>query len=289
VAGGALMSAPLVEAETDKLGLKADKKTYVNVWFRHTIFPVYPVSQIIILTAMLTGLTVTSIIIRQIPVVISMVIVGYLIGLWKTSKAKKTENSKTNLGSELKRFTITFLPILATIVAVVGFNIDVAIAAFIGVAVLIIIAKPNLKVFTKPFMSWAIYGITLAAYGSFLLRNVAEVMGISEVFTVFVANGSVDNLLLLITIPAVLAFFIGSPFGAIAISYSILEGIISFTPKSAALLYISSYLGYVIAPTHLCLVLTADYFKCSLDKLYKYLIPSLAVSLATAILVYILA
>lgn len=38
VAGGALMSAPLVEAETDRLGLKAEKKTYVNVWFRHTIF-----------------------------------------------------------------------------------------------------------------------------------------------------------------------------------------------------------------------------------------------------------
>ncbi len=289
VAGGALMSAPLVEAETDKLGLKADKKTYVNVWFRHTIFPVYPVSQVLILTALLTGFTVTSIIIRQIPVVISMVIVGYLIGLWKTPKAEETENSKTSLGSELKRFTITFSPILATIVAVVGFNVDVAIAAFIGVAVLIIIAKPNLKVFKKPFMSWAIYGITIAAYGAFLLRNVAEIMGISQVFEVFVANGSIDNLLLLITIPAVLAFFIGSPFGAVAISYSILEGIISFTPKSAALLYISSYLGYVIAPTHLCLVLTADYFKCSLEKLYKYLIPSLAVSLATAISVYILA
>lgn len=289
VAGGALMSAPLVEAETDKLGLKADKKTYVNVWFRHTIFPVYPVSQVLILTAFLTGLTVTSIIIRQIPIVISMVIVGYLIGLWKTSTAKKKENSKTSLGSELKRFTITFSPILATIVAVVGFSVDVSIAAFIGVAVLIIIAKPNLKVFTKPFKNWAIYGITLAAYGAFLLRNVAEAIGISEVFGAFVANGSVDNLLLLITIPAVLAFFIGSPFGAVAISYSILEGIISFTPKSAALLYISSYLGYVIAPTHLCLVLTADYFKCPLGKLYKYLIPSLTVSFATAILLYVLA
>jgi len=44
----------------------------------------------------------------------------------------------------------------------------------------------------------------------------------------------------------------------------------------------------VIAPTHLCLVLTAEYFKCPLGKLYKYLAPSLIVSFATAILVYIL-
>ena len=137
VGGGALMSAPLVEAETEKLGLKEDKKTYVNLWFRHTIFPVYPVSQFLILTAMLTGLTLTSLILRQIPVVISMVIIGYLIGLWKSTKTKEEENLKANRGSELKRFGITFSPILATIIAVIIFSIDVSIAAFIGVAVLL--------------------------------------------------------------------------------------------------------------------------------------------------------
>ncbi len=89
VGGGALMSAPLVEAETEKLGLGQDKKTYVNLWFRHIVFPVYPVSQILILAATLTGLTVTALIIRQIPVVIVMIITGYLIGLWKTPKTNK--------------------------------------------------------------------------------------------------------------------------------------------------------------------------------------------------------
>ena len=289
VAGGALMSAPLVEAETDKLGLKAEKKSYVNVWFRHTIFPVYPISQILILTAKLTGLTLTSIIVRQIPIVISMIVAGYLIGLWKTTSAgRRKENSRTNLSSELKRFAITFLPILATIIAVVGLGIDVSIAAFLGVAVLVLIAKPSFKVFQKPFRNWATYGIPLAAFGAFFLRSVVEATELSEIFGAFVANGSVDNLLLLIAIPAVLAFFVGSPLGGVAISYSILEGIVNFTAKSAALLFISSYLGYIIAPTHLCLVLTADYFKCSLGKIYKYFIPSLTISFTTAILLYLL-
>jgi hypothetical protein len=288
VGGGALMSAPLVEAETEKLGLKEDKKTYVNLWFRHTIFPVYPVSQFLILTAMLTGLTVTSLILRQIPVVISMVAVGYLVGLWKTPKTKEEENVKANRGSELKRFGITFSPILATIIAVIIFSIDVSIAAFIGVAVLLMIAKPNFKTFIKPFKNRTIWGITLAAYGAFLLRNVAEAIGISQIFGSFVTNGNIDVLLLLTVIPAFLGAITGSPSGGIAISVSILTGIVSFTPKSASLLYISSYLGYVVAPTHLCLVLTAEYFKCSLGKLYKYLIPSLIVSFATGILVYLL-
>jgi integral membrane protein (TIGR00529 family) len=288
VGGGALMSAPLVEAETEKLGLKEDKKTYVNLWFRHTIFPVYPVSQFLMLAAMLTGLTVTSLILRQIPVVISMVIIGYLIGLWKSTKTKEAGNVKANRGSELKRFGITFSPILATIIAVIIFSIDVFIAVFIGVAVLLAIAKPNLKTFIKPFKNRTLWGITLAAYGAFLLRNMAEAIGISQIFGSFVTNGNIDVLLLLTVIPAFLGAITGSPSGGIAISVSILTGIVSFTPKSASLLYISSYLGYVVAPTHLCLVLTAEYFKCSLGKLYKYLIPSLIVSFATGILVYLL-
>ena len=288
VGGGALMSAPLVEAEAEKLGLREDKKTYVNLWFRHTIFPVYPVSQVLILTAMLTGLTVTSLILRQIPVVISMVAVGYLVGLRKTPETKEEENVKANRGSELKRFGITFSPILATIIAVIIFSIDVSIAALIGVAVLLLIAKPNLKTLIKPFKNRTIWGITLAAYGAFLLRNMAEAIGISQIFGSFVTNGNVDVLLLLTVIPAFLGAMTGSPSGGIAISVSILTGIVSFTAKSASLLYISCYLGYVVAPTHLCLVLTAEYFQCSLGKLYKYLIPSLIVSFATGILVYLL-
>lgn len=288
VGGGALMSAPLVEAETEKLGLKEDKKTYVNLWFRHTIFPVYPVSQVLILAALLTGLTLTSLILRQIPVVISMVAVGYIVGLRKTPKTKEKENVKTNRGSELKRFSITFSPILTTIITVIIFSIDVSIAVFIGIAVLLLIAKPNLKTFIKPFKNWTIWGITLAAYGAFLLRNMAEAIGISQIFGSFVTNGNIDALILLTVIPAFLGAMTGSPSGGIAISVSILTGIVSFTPKSASLLYISSYLGYVVAPTHLCLVLTAEYFKCSLGKLYKYLIPSLIVSFATGILVYLL-
>ena len=288
VGGGALMSAPLVEAETEKLGLKEDKKTYVNLWFRHTIFPVYPISQVLILTAWFTEVTLASLILRQIPVVISMVIVGYFIGLWKTPKIKEKENIKTNRSSELKRLGITFSPILATIIAVINFGVDVSIAAFIGVAVLLIIARPDLKTFTKPLKNWSLWGITIAAYGAFLLRNVAETIGISQVFGSLMANGSVDVLLLLLLIPSFISAITGSPFSGITISVSILTGIVSFTAKSASLLYISSYLGYVVAPTHLCLILTAEYFKCSLGKLYKLLIPSLIVSFAAAIIVYLL-
>jgi len=301
VAGGALMSAPLVESEGEKLKLKNERKAYVNLWFRHTIFPVYPLSQVLILTAALAGITVSSIILRQIPVVIVMIIVGYVIGFWKTRNQKSEENSKTSgcLNSNLKTFVVTFAPILTTIIVavsleMVGFEFskigfDVLIATFIGIIALIVISKIRFQTFVKPLKSWGIYGVTFAAYGAFLLGNVMKALGISKIFETLVANGSVDIIVLLTVIPGILGVLTASASGGVSISVPILGGILALSPKTASLIYMSAYLGYVIAPTHLCFAFTTDYFKCPLRKVYKYVIPSFLITFATALLIYFLA
>ena len=287
VAGGALMSAPLIDAEANKLELRSDKKTYANIWFRHTIFPVYPMSQVLILTAALTGVSLTSLIMRQVPVAVVMVAVGYLIAFWRAPTMRK-EATKRSLGINVKSLLTTFSPILTMIFVVAVLGVDVSIAAFIGIGVLLVIARPTLNKFSMPFRSKAIYGVTLAAYGAMLLREVTKASGISNFLGEMIVHGNVNEVVLLLTIPPVLGFLVGSPLGGIAISAPMLAGTLNFMPSAAGLLYIAAYLGYLGAPTHLCLVLTADYFKCSLGRLYRYMLPSLAISFATAIIVYFL-
>jgi len=301
VGGGALVSAPLVDSEADKLKMTPSKKAYVNLWFRHTIFPVYPLGPVIIATAVLTKLSIPSIIVRQIPVVLVMVIVGYIIGFWKVSQVKKgAPDIRANRKSDLNNFFVSFFPILATILIDVALNLagfnqllsgfDVVIAILIGIAIFVAITKLNSMVFVKPLKSWGIWGITAAAYGAFLLRNVMDAAGISNVFSSYVANGSIDVVLFLAVGPALLGLLTGSAQGGVAVSVSILSTIfpLPFAAKVAALVYISAYLGYTIAPTHLCLTFTADYFKCSLGKMYKYIIPSFLITFSIALLVYFL-
>ncbi len=298
VAGGALMSAPLVDSEAEKLKLKPEKKAYVNLWFRHTIFPVYPLSQVLIITAALTATAMPLIILRQIPAVIIMVIVGYLVGFWKVSNPKNVERAeiKSEMNLDIKTFLTSFSPILATIIVTIGSELvgfglakhgfDVLVASMAGIIVLIVIAKPNLRIFAIPLKNKGIYGITLAAYGAFLLRNTMNAAGISQIFQTLGANGSINIIIFLTVIPAILGFLTGSPSGGVAISVSILAGILTFSPKTAALIYISAYLGYIIAPTHLCFIFTADYFKCPLSKIYRYVIPSFIATFTTALLIY---
>jgi integral membrane protein (TIGR00529 family) len=300
VAGGALMSAPLVDSEAEKLELKPERKAYLNLWFRHTIFPVYPISQFLIITAALTGMTVTSLVLRQIPVVMVMVLVGYVIGFWKLPKSRCKDETvqRSDSRSNLKGFLVAFSPILATIVVAVclglsGFGLskagfDVLIAIVVGLLVLIMISKVTFPIFLKPFKSWGIYGITAAAYGAFLLRNTMDAAGISSIFKTFVTGGNVDIVILLVFIPMILAFMTGSPSGGVAAAISILAGVIAFSSKNTSLIYMSAYLGYTMAPTHLCLAFTVDYFKTTLGKVYKYVIPSILATYAATLAIYVL-
>jgi integral membrane protein (TIGR00529 family) len=301
VAGGALMSAPLVDSEAEKLKLKPEKKAYINLWFRHTIFPVYPLSQVLIITVGVTQITMASIILRQIPAVIVMIILGYGIGFWKVSNLKnenKAMKEKGSVNSNLRNFLISFSPILATIIVALGLElivsglakqgIDVLIATIVGIIVLIAITKPSRRVLSIPLKSTGIYGVTLAAYGAFFLKATVSAAGVSRMFQSILASGSVDIIIFLTVIPAFLGFLTGSASGGVALGASILAGIFSFSPKTAALLYMSAYLGYVIAPTHLCFTFTANYFKCPLSKIYKYVIPSFIATVATVLLIYFL-
>ena len=304
VAGGALMSAPLVDSEAEKLGMSAEKKAYVNLWFRHTVFPVYPLSQVLIITAALTSIetsiTVPEIIIRQIPVVIVMIIIGYFFGFWKTRKVKieKIEEPQNTMGTDIRQLLNSFLPILATIVVAVSLGVagsglskqgfDVLIATLVGIVILILASRMRFKTFAKPFKSWGIYSVTMAAYGAFLLRNVMDTAGVSQMFQTYATNGNVSTILLLTLVPAVLGFLMGSPSGGVAISVSVMAGLVAFSATTASLLYMSAYLGYIVAPTHLCFTFTADYFKSSISKVYKYVIPSFLITFATTLLIYFL-
>jgi len=289
VAGGALMSAPMVEAEADKLGLDASKKTYINIWFRHAILPVYPISQFLILTAALTETSIDSLIARQALVVTVMIIIGYFIGLRKTQVAK-TDNTEAeaNPKANLKGLLHSFLPIIITIILAAALNVNIAIATLAGVITILIITKTKLTAFQKILKNKAIWEVTLAAFSALLLRNVTLASGASDILGSALANMNLSGITVLSIVPAVLGFLLGSPSGAVALSVPILAETVTFIPKNASLLYISAYLGYLSAPTHLCLVFTAQYFKTSISKSYKYLIPSIIVSIIAALITYLL-
>ena len=282
------MSAPMVEAEADKLGLDKAKKTYINIWFRHAILPIYPISQFLILTIALTGTSIDSLIARQAPIVAIMIIIGYFIGLRKTKVTKNADpETELNQKSNLKGLLYSFLPIIITVI-LAALNVNIAISTLVGVITLLAITKTKLTAFKKILKNRTVWEVTLAAFSALLLRNVTLASGASQILGSALANTNLNEIVILSVVPAVLGFILGSPAGAMALSVSILAETVTFIPKNVSLIYISAYLGYLGAPTHLCLVFTAQYFRSAITKSYKYLIPSIIVSITAALITYLL-
>ena len=283
VAGGALMSAPMVDSEADKLGLDETKKTFVNIWFRHVIIPVYPVTQFIVLTAALTQTSIDALVVRQVLVVLVMIAAGYFIGLRKTKNSPTaTANTEQKQTKNLKTLVVSFLPIIVTVVLTAALNIDIAVSTFAGVVTILAVTKAKTAV-VNVLKNRAIWEVTLAAFGAMLLKNVTIASGASEILGNALADANMPAVVMLSAVPAVLAFLTGSSSGAIALSVPILAETVAFIPQTASMVYIFAYLGYMIAPTHLCLVFTTQYFKSSINSSFKYLIPATAVSMVAAL------
>ena len=69
--------------------------------------------------------------------------------------------------------------------------------------------------------------------------------------------------------------------------YIVLDSDIS---GSALLLaFTSGMMGILVSPLHLCLILSSEYFKANLAKVYRYVLPPVLVIEATVIVVYLIA
>ncbi|MCD5408365.1 DUF401 family protein [Candidatus Bipolaricaulota bacterium] len=80
--GGALLSAPLLERAG---GAAPEVRAAINVWFRHALLLVYPISSSLIATTKLAGLDVWQVIPYQLPALAVAAALGYLFLLRRVS------------------------------------------------------------------------------------------------------------------------------------------------------------------------------------------------------------
>ncbi|MFX1337861.1 MAG: DUF401 family protein, partial [Promethearchaeota archaeon] len=75
VPGGALMSAPIVDQIDPSIDV--NRKVAINVWYRHALILIYPLSTILIVSSVLAGISLYVIVVAMIIPFIVMILVGY--------------------------------------------------------------------------------------------------------------------------------------------------------------------------------------------------------------------
>jgi len=261
--GGALVSAPIIDPEASKLDISQEYKTFINFWFRHVVFFIFPLSGAIILASELGNLSVYRIILYQTP----FFFLAIFLGLWRI-RGIKNENKNKDLNI---LFIWHFLPIILVIVLNIFLGLDFIYGLIIAIILVFIQNKSkNFKMILKGFS----YNLVIAIFGIMFFRFTVEKTGLVESFLI----DWLPMELLIVIIPWIMGLATGLSMAAIGITFPLLLPLTT-SPLHISILYVSCVLGYLLSPLHLCLIVTKEYYKPNLGKVYKLFLPLLLILL----------
>lgn len=288
VAGGALMSAPMIEGIGKAAGLSVGEMVFTNVWFRHIIFLSYPLSQVMIVTSTMTGVSVTTLAGIQAPILGFSVFVGYLLVRREHSGPglEGVPEASIPLRYSLSPLVIAVLLALILRYLIGPFGMPVGVALAIPLA---IIASGNRgeglgSTVLKALRGRRVWTITFTAYAIMLLQHSMMFAGASSALAKLLSLVPAPTEVLYVMVPAVIAVLTGSTLSGVVLSVPMLPPLPNAV-VAASLVYVSALVAYIGSPTHLCLIYTAKYFgEGSMKSSYKYLLISIPSTLLFAYL-----
>lgn len=301
IAGGALMSAPVVGSVGTYMGLNPAMMAFLNVWFRHTVAFVYPMSQPLVTAATLTGRSVMELAVYQVPIVCCMIFIGFYI-MRRSAPTGSGTAYKVDGVADLRKLLIYMMPILLSLaVALISNPIlealgiyrdySVAVGGLAGVLAIVIVSHTHgdvgvtLPGFLSSLKSEKVVNMVLSSFGAMIIYYAMLETGISSAVGTLIKSSGFPDIIAKIMLPGLLSLASGSTIVGITSSVPLLATSL-FSVGDSSLIYLSSFLFYLVSPTHLCLAFTVQYFRENLIRVYKYLIPMTALLFLAAIAYY---
>jgi len=289
---GAIFSAPMVKDVGGRVGLTPEEELFVNYWFRHIWEFVWPLFPGIILFAGLLKVEIQEVIVVQFPLTIITVIVGFI---WEYKNLRKdtTLINKKDILFNLKKLFFGVWPILLIIVLVLGTKTDLLLSLLIVILSLIFIniKKLSLKILKEIVKNDIDLSVVILIASIMIFKRILQVSGGIEIIPEVFAKLGIHPFIVLFSIPFFIATMTGVGTAALGIGLPVLLPIIVQGEPNlyyAMLAFAGSFAGVMISPMHLCLVVTKNYFKADMAKIYKMLTPPLIIiSLSALVLVIV--
>jgi integral membrane protein (TIGR00529 family) len=290
---GALVSATALRDLANRMRLPPERVTFINYWFRHiweASLPVYPA---IITTSVILSAQLSSVALTLLPMTALVIALGTVSScrMLKPGKRYQREErpSKTSIVYDLLRASWPILLIVALVLA----GLDAVVAFPLALALLACQQRakwPELKIALR-------YGADLQIlsllYAVMLFKATIESSGAAYSLFSDMQYIGMPTSVLLALLPFLMGFATGISMGFVGISLPLLVPLIALGSQvnsyALVLAYMSGYVGVLISPLHLCLILSTEYFKASLAKVYKLILPQLLAIEAVAVFIYYIA
>lgn len=305
---GALFSAPFVQEAVGDSEHGGDWRAAVNYWFRHVWEYWWPLFPGVIVAMSVFQMETWQFFATQIPFTLVSISAGYLFLIRRHVKGFSSDAPGESQTSN--RALIAAAPLLIVIVSVIALPFGTALVvpslsaqnqrmlsmlvglllglAFIirdeiqrgmGVVVFRAILKPKSR------------NILLAIFGIMTFQYYLEQSGLVEIASA--EMGGRGLVIVVACLPFLAGMVTGVAVGFTGISFPLVVGLMNgsdsgLTPMSTlALAYGCGYMGMMLSPIHLCLLVTKDYFGTKLPAIYLKILPCAATILVFAVVMHI--
>lgn len=284
-AGAVAIAGALLE-DTVGDNLTKIEKTFVASYFRHipeSIFPTYPS---IIIGLQLTGVPVVSFMLLTFPLIIVLMVLGYVFYLRKLPVDTGLPPSKDKI-ADAKNLMRGLWTIVASIHIIIVFNLPVSVAVLVVILLNAVIRK----------FSWTeIKPMFASAFETQLIISTVLIMIFKDVIGVTGAVAALPAFFQQLPMPHYVTYLLLFMFGTVlagqqAISVIALPLVFSEPGADSALFVLLMAGGYAamqVSPTHICLAIVTKYFGTTLGALVKKTLPVMLIFCIILIAYYLM-
>jgi integral membrane protein (TIGR00529 family) len=282
VPGGALFSAPLIDKEGDAYNLQKHEKNFINIWFRHIWFPIYPISSAMILICSMkfSGQPIQMLILADLPAFFSVILIGSLFLMRRTRKTPQPTIKPVKEYHGLIYILPPIIPLLFYPLKLIGLSETrcFLIGVVFSIILLYFLLHLDLKAYSGILKKSFTWNLFFAIFGIMILREMIRISQMHVFITETMQNLAFPALLIVILIPLLLGALTGYNLGAVALSYPLVEPFFAVAGIQliglTSLIFMSSLIGYLVSPIHLCNVLSSEYLKTDTTRMYKIFLPA---------------
>lgn len=268
--GGARFSAPIVQEASEGIAVDDEQKSAINLWFRHIFEFSNPLMPGVILACGIANVSIGDLIDQVGWVTILCFVLGwiFLIVPLKITDPEKATNTQHDRTIDWKSLILAFGPIVTSFLLIVAFDVQAALAMGLVVVAFIPLyfwfKRPiSVKsVFTESLDKKLFFNVVCILYFIQLLTVIGTLDEIVNVFN----NSALPQAVIIACLSFIFGVMTGMGQGYIAIVMPI-EALMA--PGNIVLVGIAmvyGMAGQMVTPTHLCILVTVEYFKSRLWK-----------------------
>lgn len=295
--GGALFSAPMVDTILADKQNSASLKVAINYWFRHVLEFFWPLYPGFLLAISLFKLPMWEAITLNIPLTLGGILIGWILLLSHINKDSSSVYRR-HIWADIKDMLIKILPIILVIILMFAVDLIIYLLNWIGITfkittyqsmiiglifAIFILAKQRDLSYRDIFYAMLnknIIPMVLSVIAIMVFKDVLYVSHLIESIQQELSQSNVSTFLIILLLPLVSGLVTGVSIGFVGASFPLVLSLIGSSINEFnhimfyyVLCFGMGFLGVMLSPVHICLILTKQYFNVNFYQIYKLLFP----------------